>query len=122
ADACEHRHAAVFHGDVVDQFLNNDRLADACTTKCANLAAPREGTDQINYLDARFKDLCLCILIDQRRCGALDWVALIQLHRTTPINRIAGEMEQPSGHTISTWHVNGAASISHFHAALQTIG
>ena len=43
ADAAEHRHAAVLHGDVVDEFLNDDGLADAGAAEQADLAA-RAGT------------------------------------------------------------------------------
>jgi hypothetical protein len=51
-------------GDVVDQFHDDNCLADAGTTECADLTALGEGTDQINDLDAGFKNLGLGVLID----------------------------------------------------------
>jgi peptide chain release factor 1 len=39
ADAREHGHARVLHGDVADQFLNKNRLAHARAAEQADLAA-----------------------------------------------------------------------------------
>ena len=39
ANAGEHRVAVVLGGDVIDQLLDQDRLADACTAEQTDLAA-----------------------------------------------------------------------------------
>ena len=57
AHAGEHRHAAVLHGDVVDQFLNDDGLADARAAEQADLAAAQIGLEQIDDLDAGLEHL-----------------------------------------------------------------
>ena len=53
ADAGEHRHAAVLLGDVVDQLLDQHRLAEAGAAEQADLAAAHERRDQVDDLDAR---------------------------------------------------------------------
>ena len=56
ADAGEHRHAAMRLGDVVDQLLDDDGLADAGAAEQADLAALQVGREQIDHLDAGDQD------------------------------------------------------------------
>ena len=70
AHAGEHRIAAVRLGDVVDQFLNDDGLADAGAAEQADLAALRVGRQQVDDLDAGDENFRLGRLIgEQRRLG-----------------------------------------------------
>jgi hypothetical protein len=39
ADTGEHRNAGVLNGDVADQLLHRDRLADSCAAEQTNLTA-----------------------------------------------------------------------------------
>ena len=57
ADAREHGVAAVLLGDVADELLDDDRLADAGAAEDADLAALREGADEVDDLDAGLEDL-----------------------------------------------------------------
>jgi hypothetical protein len=50
ADAGEHGVAGVLLGDVADQLLDDDRLADAGAAEDADLAALGEGADQVETL------------------------------------------------------------------------
>ena len=65
-DAGEHRDTAVQLGDVVDQFHDDDGLADAGATERADLAALQERADQIDDLDAGGKHLRRSGLIHKR--------------------------------------------------------
>ena len=67
ADAGEHGHAGVLLGDVPDQFLDDDRLADAGAAEDADLAALPERADQVDDLEARFEDLDLGGLLVEGR-------------------------------------------------------
>ena len=60
-------------GDVVDQFHDDDRLADARAAERADLAALREGADEVDDLDARFEHGRLGVLVDQRREPCDGW-------------------------------------------------
>ena len=59
ADAGEDRHAAVLLGDVVDQLLDQHRLAEAGAAEQADLAAADERRDQVDDLDPGLEDLRL---------------------------------------------------------------
>ena len=59
ADAGEHGEAAVALGDVVDQFHDDDGLADAGAAERADLAALGERADQVDDLDAGLENLRL---------------------------------------------------------------
>ena len=56
-DAGEHRNTAVQFGDVVDQFHDDDGLADTCATERADFAALQEGADQVDDFDAGRENL-----------------------------------------------------------------
>ena len=73
ADAGEHRVAAVFLGDVVDQLLDEHGLADAGAAEQADLAALGVWREQVDDLDAGLEDLRLGRLVD--KAGAGRWMA-----------------------------------------------
>ena len=60
-DAGEDGKTAVAFGDVVDQFHDDDRLADARAAERADLAALGERTDEIDDLDAGLEDRGACV-------------------------------------------------------------
>src|SRR5262249_20160378 len=51
------RHAAVLHRDVVNQFLNENGLADAGAAEEADLAALQEGLNEVDNFDAGLEHL-----------------------------------------------------------------
>jgi len=53
ADAGEDREAAVLGGNIADELLDNDGLADARAAIGADLAAAGEGRDQVDDLKPR---------------------------------------------------------------------
>ena len=57
ADTGEYGIAAVFDGDVANQFHQRHGLADAGTTEQADLAALGKRTDEVDDLDAGLQDL-----------------------------------------------------------------
>ena len=67
ADAGEDGHAGVLLGDVADQLLDDDRLADAGAAEDADLAALLERADQVDDLEAGLEDLDLGRLLVERR-------------------------------------------------------
>ena len=57
ADAGEHREALVHVGDVADQLLDQDGLADAGAAEETDLAAARVRRHQVDDFDAGLEDL-----------------------------------------------------------------
>ena len=57
AHSGENGESAVLHGDVVDQLLNDDRLADAGAAERADFSALGERANQIDNLDSGLENL-----------------------------------------------------------------
>ena len=91
-DACEHRIAAEEFRDVVDQFLNQNRLADAGTAEEADLAAFCVWAEKVDDLDTGDEDLGLGGLIDEFRGWRVDWRKLLGLDRATFVNRLTDDV------------------------------
>ena len=59
-------------GDVANEFLDDDGLADAGAAERANLTATRERCDQVDDLEACLKDLDVRLLLVERRRRPMD--------------------------------------------------
>ena len=60
-------------GDVVDELLNQHRLADTSTTEQTNLTTTRVGREEVDDLDTGLQDLSGSRLLDERRGGRRGW-------------------------------------------------
>ncbi len=89
ADAREHRQTAVLLGDVVDELEHVHRLAHAGAAEQADLAALREGHQQIDDLDARDQQILAARLLVVGRRRAVNRQTLRRLHRPSLILRRA---------------------------------
>src|SRR5690606_12335352 len=84
-DPCEHGVAAVRLSDVVDQFLNENRLANACAAEQTDLAALCVRSEQVNDLDASDQDRSIRRLldivgsrrVDRTQFGAAQWAGFV---------------------------------------------
>src|SRR5690606_28808658 len=65
--ASEHGGTAMAFGNVVDQFLNKNGLANAGAAEQADLAALCVGCEQIDNLNAGDKDFTVCGLVNEKR-------------------------------------------------------
>src|SRR5690606_35523232 len=67
-DTREHGNTAVLLCDVVDEFLDEDRLADARSAEEADLTALDVRSEKVNDFDACFKDFDIsCQFLEFRR-------------------------------------------------------
>src|SRR5207248_905246 len=108
ADASEHGETAVALRDVIDQFHDHDRLADAGPAERADLAAFRKRADEIDDFDAGLENLSRGVLLDQRRRRTMNRITLGERNRTAIVDRIAGDVENPSERPLSYRHCNRA--------------
>ena len=92
AHAGEHRHAAMRLGDVVDQLLDQHRLAHAGAAEQADLAALQVGAQQIDDLDAGHQDFGGGRLILEGRGVAVNRVALAGVDRALLVDRLADDV------------------------------
>src|SRR5262249_50621473 len=98
--------------------LNDNSFPDTRAAKCANLAPSRERAHEIDYFDTRFENLRFYVLVDKRRCRAMDRIAFFKFHGTAIINRIASDIKEPPKHSLAHRYGDGPPSIRHTHSAL----
>ena len=79
ADAAEGGQAAVLLGEVVDELLDEDRLADAGAAEQADLAALGVGREEVDDLDAGLEHLLRRREVLDVRGGPVDRPALLDL-------------------------------------------
>jgi hypothetical protein len=112
AHAAEHRLAAVALGDVVDQLLDDDGLADAGAAEEADLAALHERGDQVDDLDARLEDLRLGLEVDELGALAVDGPAQrIGRDVGAVVDRLAEHVEDAAQRGRADGHGDRAAGV-----------
>ena len=117
ADAAEHRHTAVLHGDVVDQLHDDDGLADAGAAEQADLAALQVGLEQVDDLDAGLEHLELGRLLLQRRRRAVNRPALLRLDRPIrEVDRLAEHVQHAPERRRADRHRNRRPGVGRPHA------
>ena len=122
ADAGEHRHAGVLLGDVPDQLLDDDRLADAGPAEDADLAALLERADQVDDLEARLEHLDLGRLLVERRRRAVDRQGPAGLHRALVVDRPAEDVEHAAKRHVPDRDGDRPARVDHVDPAGEAVG
>jgi hypothetical protein len=122
ADAGEHRHAGMLLGDVPDQLLDDDRLADAGATEDPDLAALLEWADQVDDLEAGLEDLDLGRLLVEGRGAAVDRQGLAAVDRLLAVDRVAEDVEHPPERHFADRDRDRAARVEDVDAAGKPVG
>ena len=122
AHAREDGIAAVLHGDVVDQLLDEHGLAHAGAAEQADLAALGIGLEQVDDLDAGFEDLNGRVLLFKGRRLAVNLPALrLRVHGVAAVDRLADHVEHAPERAGTDRHRDAAAVRLHGHTAGQTL-
>ena len=87
---------AVLRGDVVDELLDDDGLADSRPAEEAGLPALHVGAEQVDDLDPRLEDLRLGLQLREGNARAVDRHALLRLRRSLAVNGLAQQVEHPA--------------------------
>ena len=117
ADAREDGIPAVLRRDVVDELLDEHRLADARTAEEADLTALCVGFQKIDDLDARFEQLHGGRLLFEGGRAAVDGPTLFRFNRLAAVDGLAEDVEHPAERPLAHGHFDGTALGNHFHAA-----
>ena len=117
ADAGEHRIAAVRLGDVVDQLLDQHRLADAGAAEEADLAALGVGREQVDDLDAGDQDLRFRRLLDVGRRRLVDGAKAFRRDRACFVDRLADHVHDAPERAHADRHRDRSAGVLHLLAA-----
>ena len=102
---------AVAFGDVVNEFHDDDRLADARTPEGSDFTTLGEGADQVDDLDAGFEDLRGWVLVSEGRSFAVNRITLVGFGWVLVINRISGDVEDTSEDAFADWDRNRGAGV-----------
>ena len=95
ADFGEYRIAAMGLGDVVDELLDKDRLADARAPEQADLAPLRIRREQVHDLYAGHQNLRFGRLLDVGGGRLMDRAAGLHRDRTSLVDRLADDIHDP---------------------------
>ena len=93
ANATEHRHTAMFFGDVVDQFLDQNGFAHTSTTEQANFSAFTVRSQQVDHLDAGFKHFRLGLQLSELGSVTVNWSSGLSFYRTLLVNGFTEDVE-----------------------------
>jgi peptide chain release factor 1 len=122
ANAGEHRITAVHFGDVVDQFLNEHRLADARAAEETDLAAFGVGAEKVDNLDAGRQHFRFRRLLDERRGFLMDAAFRLRRDGAGFIHRLADDVHNPAERFFAHRHRDRFASVSNGLPAHEPFG
>ena len=123
ADAREDRDAAVFPGEVVDQLLDEHRLADPGSAEQADLAALDVGRDQVDDLEAGLEDLDLRGEVAEGGRIAVDRPALgIGCDVGLAVDRLPDHVPEAPERRPADGNRDRAARVEDVHAAREPVG
>ena len=112
--------AAVLHGDVVDEFLNQHGFAHTGAAKQTHLAALGIGLQQIDDLNARFQNFHGRALLGKGRGLAVDRPAFrVCGHGRAAVDGVAQHIEHTAQHLTAHRHADTLTVRRHLHAPGQ---
>src|SRR6185312_11564397 len=122
ANAAEYGAAAVALLHVVDEFLNDYSLADACTAEQSDLSALHERGDEIDDLDACLEDFGLGFEIRKvRRCTMDGPANRVSRNGRTVVDRLTDDVEDAAECRCADRNCDRRSGIDCIHAALDAI-
>ena len=120
ADAGEDGVAAVLGGHVVDQFLDQHGLADACAAEQTDLAALCIRSQQVDDLDAGLQDLGSRLLLRKAGSLAVDGPVRHIIHRAFAVDGSAQRVEHTAQGGFAHRCGQAVAGRLHGHALAET--
>ena len=117
ADAGEHRITAVRLGDVVDQFLDDDGLADAGAAEQADFAALGIRCEQVDHLDTGAENFRLGRLFGIGGGVGVDRTAFGVGNVACLVDRIADYVHDAAKRAVANRHRDRDAGIRHLLSA-----
>jgi hypothetical protein len=109
----------VLLGEVVDELLNQNGLADAGAAEQACLAATDVGLEQVDGLDAGLEDLGLGGELVETGRGMVDGVELLHLGHGLAVDGLAHDVPNAAKRLGADRHLHGLTGIGGDEAALQ---
>ena len=112
----------MFHGDIVDQFLNQNGLAHASAAEQADFSPPGVGFQQVDDLNAGLQHLYRRTLLLKSGRAAVDGLDGSAFgERVSIVDRLAQYVEHASQRRLPHWDLNGVAGYVHSQSAGQPL-
>ena len=122
ANAGENGIAAVLCGDVVDQLLNEHRLADARAAEKSNFAALRVRLEQVDDLDAGLQDLRCRALVCKDRSLAVNFpLRRVFGQCAFTVNGFAQHVEHPAERRLADRYADAGSGGLDLHSAREQL-
>ena len=96
SNACENGHTGVLNGDVSDELLHRNRLANSSTTEQTNFSTLEVRAEEVNDLDTSFENFRLCGQIFECRGITVNRGCLLSVGWTTLIDWATKNVENTS--------------------------
>ena len=110
-------------GDVVDELLNHDRLADAGAAEQADLPALDERRDEIDDLDAGLENLGLGLQLGELRGGPVDGPPLdVGRNRRPAVDRFTQYVQDAPQRSLAHRGSDGSPGVAHLHPTGDAVG
>ena len=109
-------------GDVVDQFLDENGLADAGAAEQADLAALGIGGQKVDDLDAGDQDRRVGRLVDELGCLGMDRRTQFGGDRAALVDRLADDVQDATEGGRADRNRDLRAGVGDFLAAGQSVG
>ncbi len=119
-DAAKQADPRILLGHVVDQLIDQHRLADAGAAKHPRFAAAFQWGQQIDGLDPGFKHLGAGGAIGQRQERPMDGPVILGIDRVTAIHRITEHIEHTPEQCLTHRHLQRDTHIFYRHSPTQT--
>lgn len=121
ADTGEDGVTTVSLGDVVDQLLNEDGLADTSTTEETNLSTTSVGSEQIDDLDTSNQNLGRGGLVSERGGISVDGQELVGLDRSSLINGVTSDVQDTTESGGADGNGDGSTSVGSLGTTNKTL-
>ena len=112
----------MFHGNVVNQLLNQHGFANACAAEQTDFTALGIGLQQINDLDAGFQNLNCGALLGECRGIAINALALgILGNGLAAVDGLTQHVKHSAQGLLTHRNLDGFSGGKYLHAAIQSI-
>src|SRR3954469_679777 len=95
--------------NVIDEFHDDNGLANTGSPEQSDLAALQERLDEINDFNAGLKHFLGCRLFFKAGRGPMNWPALGCIHRTQFVHGLSDDVDHASYRRFSDGYRNGPA-------------
>jgi len=107
--------------DVVDEFLDQNSLADAGTTEKTDFTATGIGSKEVDDLDASLEDLCGSGLVDERGRVCVDGRELDAVDGTALVDGFTDDVHDTTQGGLSNWDLDRSAGVDDLCATDETL-